>query len=233
MGQEKFNYKKKYPKKEKSFRIKLFAFICFLIILGLIFMNPFYNSKGITGNVINSLNENKSIDFRTSFLISELELSGRYEEIIISIKRDSLINLKDQEIELNKFENEIILKDFEGIIEIKEDTIKKLDGKASEIKINNIPLISKKIKKLEFSIIENSTYNFLEIKEKIFLKDFSFNASGRIDFKEDSLNLNSEKITFANYFGNLKIENKKLILHGLTENIKIQGKSRKIIFSKD
>lgn len=233
MEYEKYNHNDNfYHRKERSFfGRKSFIFFSFLFVLGIIFITAFYGGGGITGNVVNSLNQNNSIDLKASLSVPEVKLNGEYKEIILSIKKGSFVNLDNKKISLDEVENKLIIKNFDGNIEINENKIKRLEGKVSEIKINNLPINLQKGGRLKFSISPDANYNSFEINEDVHLKDVSFITSGRIDFVGDSLNLNSEKIRFTNYLGSLKIWNKKLILQGVVEDLKIEGESRKIILS--
>jgi hypothetical protein len=227
MEYEKYNYKKK----KKFFGRKILIFFSFLIVLGIIFITSFYKGGSITGNAIESLNQNNSINIKASLLVPEVNLKGDYEEITLSVKEGYFVNLDKKRISLDRFENKLVIKNFEGNIEINENNINKLEGKISEIEINNIPINSQSGGKLKFSISPGAVYNSFEISEGVYLGDVSFTTSGRIEFEGNSLKLTSEKIRFINYLGSLKIEDKKMILQGIVKSLKVDSESRKITLS--
>jgi len=209
---------------------KLFIFLSFLFVLGIIFFTSFYKG-GIAGNIIGPLNQSNLMEIKAFLSVPEVVLEGEYGEIVLSLKKDSFIYLDDKKIDLDQFENKIIIRDFKGNIEVNEINISRLEGKISEIKINNFPIYSQEDKKLKFSLSPGAIHNSFEIKNDALLRDISFVTTGRVSFGGDSLNLNSEKIRFINYLGDLKIEDKKLILQGNIETLKIDSESRKITFS--
>jgi hypothetical protein len=234
MGYEKYSYKDSFYHKNKTHFLgkKFLIFISFLFVFGIVFVTTFYEGFNLTGNFVDLVDINNSFEFKSYLSIQELILDDEYEEITIYLSKGSFINLDNKEISLDEIENEIILKDFKGKIKISESNLNYLNGKIAEVIVNNIPMISSKGGKIKIELFPDSEYSFFEIKEKIYLKKISFITSGNINFGTDSLNLNSEKITFENYLGSLMIENKKLILEGFVENLKIEGNNRKLILSK-
>jgi hypothetical protein len=230
---DKYNKKHYYGDgyKKKRFGKKTFIFLVFSFVLVTILFSAFYGNGGITGNVIGSINQNNSIEIKTSFSVPEVSLDDEYKEIVLTLNKGGVINLDDKKITLEENENQVILKNFKGEIKIDENNIKYFKGKISEIKINNLPVI-KESGKLKISLSQNSKYSFFQIEEGVYLKNVFFITSGNINVGEDSLNLNSEKVEIKNYFGSLTLENKKLIFNGLVESINIEGGSRKVTLSK-
>ena len=233
MDFDKYNKKHYYGDgyKKKRFGKKTFIFLVFSFVLVTILFSAFYGNGGITGNVIGSINQNNSIEIKTSFSVPEVSLDDEYKEIVLTLNKGGVINLDDKKITLEENENQVILKNFKGEIKIDENNIKYFKGKISEIKINNLPVI-KESGKLKISLSQNSKYSFFQIEEGVYLKNVFFITSGNINVGEDSLNLNSEKVEIKNYFGSLTLENKKLIFNGLVESINIEGGSRKVTLSK-
>lgn len=229
-------YHKEYygNKKLKRKFLKLFLGIFLIFSVGLLL---FYNSLGITGKIISSVNpynnnDNNSISIKTSITIPELSLDDSYKEVILNLNKGGIINLDNKKITLEEIENKVILKDFNGEIVLDENSIKQLKGKISEIRINNLPINLKDVGKLKISLSQDSKYSSFKIEENVQLRNLLFTSSGNILVRGDSLNLNSEDVKIKNYFGSLTIENKTLILEGLVESLNLEGDFRKISLSR-
>lgn len=218
--------------KKRRFGKKTFIFLAFSFVIVAVLFSAFYGNRGITGNVIGSINHNNSIEIKTSFSVPEVSLKDEYEEVIIYLSKGNVIKADNKKITLEEMENKIILNDLNGEIKINENNIKELTGKVSKITINNLPINLQGSGKIKISLSENSKYSFFQIDEGVYLKNVFFTTSGTVDIGGDLINLNSEKIEIKNYFGSLTIKDKKLILEGLVENLNIEGNSRKLSLSK-
>jgi hypothetical protein len=231
MEYNKYNFDKNNYYKKHRFGKKTFFFLSFLLVVGIVLFSTFY-SGSITGKTISSLNQTNLLNIQTSFSFPEINLKGEYTEVIFSVDKNTIISLDNKQVSLTEPNNQIILKNFKGNVDLNENYIEKLDGRASEIIINNVPINLKSGKKIYFVLSPNSNYDSLEIKEEVYLKDFSFETTGSINFGSDYLNLNSENVQFKNYIGSFKIQDKKLILQGFVESLKIEGDLRKISLSR-
>jgi hypothetical protein len=228
-------YNKEYYSEERNkrkFGKKTFIFLVFLFVLVIILFSAFYSMGGITGNTIDSINNNNSVQIKTSFSVPEINLNGDYTEVTLFLNRGTIIKMDNKKINLEEDENKIILKNFKGEININEDYLTKINGKVDEIKINNLPLTLQERGKIKVSISENSRYSFFEIEKGVYLKNIFFTTSGTLNFEEDILNLNSEKVEIKNYLGKLTIKDKKLILEGFVESLNLESSSRKLSLSK-
>lgn len=223
-----------YRHRRRSHR-KFFFFLFFLLVLGVILFSAFNDGGlGIVGNVVSSSpNTDNSMNVQTSLSVPHVVLKGTYEEVILSLDGGQFVYMDNKRISLDGSENRIILKDFKGDIDLDENQINKFSGKISEIRINGVPIHLQGEGTLKFSIPSNSSYSFFEIKEGVSLKEVFFVASGEVFFEDDSLSLNSEMIKFENYFGGLKIEERRLVFNGMASKISIEGTSRKITLSKN
>jgi hypothetical protein len=231
MASERYNYQNNY-KREHLFGGKSFIFFSFLIVLAIIFVTAFYKGDGITGNIIGSMDQNNSVEFKSSLSVPEVSLDDEYEEIVLLLDKGSFVNLDNKKIALDNLENRIVIKNFKGDIKINGASINEFKGKALEVTINGLPIRSQDEKKLKFSISSGTAHKLFEINKGVRLREVSFTTSGNVIFGKDSLILNNEKITLKNYFGSLVIENKKLIFVGFAESLKIEGDSRKLVLSK-
>lgn len=223
-------HKEYYGNKKVTKKRLVVGIVGGLLLISFLFI--FLKGGIITGNTINAMNQSNAIEIKTSFYIPELTLEDEYKKIELSLDRGTIIKLDNKKITLEDIKNKIILKDFEGKIKINEDKIKELNGEVSEIRINNLPINLEENGKLKVSLYKGSGYSFLKIKEDVNLKELFFKTSGTIKVGGDSLNLNSEEIQIKNYIGELKIENRKLILEGLVEEINIDSSSRSLSLSK-
>lgn len=228
MAYEKYNGGDFYHHGRKSSKVKWFIFLCFLGILTVILLPLFYEDLKLTGNSIDKLDKEKTIKISSSLTFPEIILDGSYEEIILSIKQGSFVNFDGKKILLDETNNIIILEGFEGFIELNENEIKRLDGRVSDVKINNMFIDSEDKSRSKFSISKDSEYNLFKIDKDVYLKDIHFLSSGSVSFNGDSLKINSEKIRFLNYLGSLRAEKGRLYLEGITEEISIEGDLRKI-----
>lgn len=231
MKKEYSNYHKEYYGNKQDFKKKfLIGLLVVFLVASFVFL--FYNNSGLTGRAVEKINYNNSIEIVTSFSIPEVDLDGAYEEIVLYLDGGAVLKIDNKKINLEENENEIILKNFKGEINLNEDYLTKLTGKVSEIKINNLPLTLQEEGKIKISLSENSRYSFFEIDKGVYLNKVFFTTSGSLLFGGDLLNLNSEKIELKNYFGKLTIKDKKLILDGFIESLNIEGSSRKLSLSK-
>jgi hypothetical protein len=233
MGLEKYNHEiveKNYKRKKRN--KALFVFLLFSVVVGIIFFSSFYNGGIITGNSVKKILTNDSMQISTSLSVPEVFLKDSFEEVFISAGQEGLVYIDDKKISLKEIQNNLSLKDFSGSIKLNGEHINLLEGKISEIKINNVSINLQGEGRIKLVFNENTPYEIFEIKEGVFLEKVFFVSSGEINFEEDSINLKSEKVSFENYFGGLKVKDKKLILNGFAEKITIDGDSRKIVLSK-
>jgi hypothetical protein len=222
-----------YRHRKRTHR-RVFFFLFFLSVLGAILFSAFSEGGWIVGNVVSSSqNIEDSMNIRTSLSVPHVVLKGIYEEVVLSLDGGQFVYMDNKRIPLEGSENKIILKNFKGDINLDENQINSFSGKVSELRINGVSINLEGDGSLKFSIPSNSSYTFFEIKEGVSLKEVFFVASGEVFFEDDSLNLNSEMIKFENYFGGLKIEDKRLVFDGIASRINIEGNSRKIILSKN
>jgi len=85
-----------YNSKHLRFGKKALLFVSFVSVLGVILVGAFYKDFGITGNVIDSLNETSTLAIDASLSVPELILNGEYEEVILSVGKDSFIYLDNK-----------------------------------------------------------------------------------------------------------------------------------------
>lgn len=233
MGLERYHRENLNYRHKRRVHRRFFFFFLFLIVLGVIFFTTFSDGGSIVGNVIgtNVQSAENLMKISSSLSIPDVSLKGNYEEISISLPEGQFAYMDNKRIPLEEPENKIILKDFKGNIDLSEDLIRAFSGKVSELRINGVPIHLEGEGTLKFSISSNSSYNSFILSEGINLKEVFFISSGEVYLEEDTLKLNSEKITLENYLGGLKIENKKINFDGFVGRVIVEGSSRKIILS--
>jgi len=221
------NYPEKRHKSHKKFALKLFIFGIFLITLFLLIYTSF-SGLSLTGNIIKEDYLNNSILISADLTVPVLSLNGEFEKIIIKGYSDSFFYVGDKKFPLsNSKENYIVLTDYEGEISFDEKTLSKLKGKAMEVSINGLPMVSKSDKKMKIYFDTNFNYHSLEIPEKAFIKKLSYETSGVIILdKKSTINLDDENLVIEKFYGSLKIENKHFKIKGYVENLDIKGRQQ-------
>lgn len=229
MGFENYNYNgnNHYSPKRKSSKLTIFVVVLFLSVVGVIYFTTFSDGFSFTGRVVGSQNSTSDIVISSALSVPELNLKGSYNELVLSLSPDSFIYLDNKKVGSN-FSNELILRDFNGIVNIQGGKGVQIEGKISEIVLNGIPITSNTNSKMKLSLSPNSHYNSIEIKEGFYFKELIYIASGEIYYGEDFIKLNSEKVDLTNYIGSLKIEDDLIFFDGTVESLSVTGDSRKI-----
>ncbi len=211
---------------------EIFFFVFFTFVIGIILLSSFYGESFLTGKVIGKISQEELIDFQALLSVPDLSLEGNYDEVMVTLGMGQDIYIDNKRISLTEFENKIIFFNFNGKINLNKSGVLNLEGKSSEIKINNIPINSRKNRSLKVSIPQNPPYKSFEIKEEVYIKEIDFESSGKLNLDKDTLNLNSERIKIKNYQGSLKLENSRMNLNGKVEMVEIHGNFSKISLSK-
>ena len=235
-----FEYYGHSYKKKKTFNKKTIVFFGFLIVISIIIFTTLYSNNSLIGNVIlgnaiSSTNQNNSIIISSELTIPNLSFKGEYSEIKILSDSETTIYLGEKSFILDELkENKIILKEFSGTIKIEKDGIL-LDGKASEVNLNNLPIKERNNKKIKINGDSKIPYNLIEFKESLFLKEIDYVSSGILFIGEknpDKIILDEDSLIISNYFGKLKIYDDTLFLKGSAKDIKIMGDMKTISISK-
>ncbi|MBU2612107.1 MAG: hypothetical protein KKB62_00100 [Nanoarchaeota archaeon] len=230
MKKEQSQYQKEYYGGTRS-KKKYFIFLAVLLILGLVAIIIFLGDFNFTGNIVDSLGPNNTFEVKASLSVPEINLDGYYEEIIFSFGQSSLY-VDNKRVPLEGLDNKIVLRSFNGFFSFKEGDILKLDGKASEITINSVPISSDEGTKIKVLMTPGANYKSIEIKERAYLKSLDYISSGQISLGENLLKINSERVVFKNYLGSLSVIEGNLVLNGIVESIRVEGDSRKVFFER-
>jgi hypothetical protein len=220
-------------RRRKNFLFTKSAFVLlFIFIFGLLLLTTVYRSVAfpflgsLTGRVVGifSSPSDTSNYFPVSMnlTIPELNLKGDYERIILSVTSNTPLILGNSEFDLKKEGfTQIILEGFSGEINLDENGINLVDGKAVKVTVNGISFSNKNGKPI--SILTNSflNYEFVEFREEIRFKKLSYVASGNIYWGDNNLlRLNSEDFEIINFFGSIILRNKIINFEGVVENLK-------------
>ena len=245
MGLDKHNLKYYgHPyKTKKEINKKMLIFSAFLLVMSIIVFTTLYSNGPITGNVITgkaisetdiSDDSNKLIIIESELTIPSISFKGDYSEIKILSSSETTIYLGDQSLVLDDSkENQIILKEFSGKVQLGEDGIL-LDGKVLDVNLNGLPIKKRDDKKIEISSDSEIPYNSIEFKEDLFLKEINYLSSGVLfigEYNPDKIILKEDSLIISNYLGKLKINEGVLFLKGLSENIEISGDGKTMIIS--
>jgi len=210
---------------KKRYKLKLIIFGIFLIVLSLLIYTSFYGLP-LTGKIIGqSSDSNKSISVSADLTVPVLALEGNFEEIIIKGSSDAFFYVGDKKFPLSNINGSyIILTDYEGKISFNEKVISKLEGNAMKVSVNGLPMISKSNSKMKIYFDTDFNYDYLEIKEKAFIKKLDYKTSGTIILDEKTtINLNDEDLMIEKFYGNLKIEDKRFKVQGYLKSLSVEG----------
>lgn len=227
----KHNQQFHYNPKKRIFGVKTLIVLTFLVVLGVIIFTSLYGGINLTGHFTKAIDEESLIGIKASLSDPSINLKGEYEEIIFLIEKDSYLELDNQKIYFEESESKLVLRNFNGEIKIENERIMKLEGRTSEIVINNVP-ISSQGRKSKVNLLSESKFKLFEIKENVYFRSHSFETSGSVSFNEDLINLKSEKLYLENYLGGIKISEGNLVLEGGAQLIRIEGENRKLVLSK-
>ena len=225
-------------KTKKKINKKILIFLAFLLVMSIIVFTTLDNNGPITGMAISktdvSADSDKLIVIESELTIPSLSFKGDYPEIKILSSSETIIYLGDQSLVLGASkENQIILKEFSGRVQLGEDGIL-LDGKVLDVNLNGLPIKKRDDKKIEISSDSEIPYNSIEFKEDLFLKEINYLSSGVLfigEYNPDKIILKEDSLLISNYLGKLKINRGVLFLEGLSENIEISGDGKTMIIS--
>lgn len=224
-------HKNNYPERRKSLGKNFIIFLVFILIVGIILLTTFGDKISISGRAGGPINENESVSFSSELETPNIKLEGEYPEITIIGFEGSSLKVGGNEFFLEESENTIIITDFSGEINFNEESIYFLEGKASKIIINGLP-IEKKRKQIKISVEEGMYYHSILFKEKVYIKEINDRLSGKIYFGEEIMNLKDEYLKISDFFGRVYAESGETELEGTALKIGITGSDRKIEISK-
>ena len=230
MKKEQSQYQKEYYGREKG-RKKYLIFLAILFVLGLAGVIIYFGNFNFTGNIVDSLGVNNTLEIKASLLVPEVKLNGDYGEITFSFGQSSLY-LDNKRVPLDGLDNKIVLREFKGYFDFDGGDILRLDGKASEVIINSVPISSDDGVKIKVLINPGTNYKSIEIKEGAYIKNLDYLSSGQIFLGENLLKINYERVILKNYLGSLKVFDGNFILDGIVESVRIEGDSRKVFFER-
>ena len=215
---------------------KLIIFLIFLGILVLLVVTSFYSDFSLTGSltkkIVDEVKPNSTIKFSADLTIPNLKINGNFQNVELKGNSDSFMYVDSGKFQLNSKNNYIILENYTGDISFNSEEILILNGKASKVFVNGIP-IEPKTKSTLKTEIENFDYGSLIVENEVVIDKIKYISSGNIVLNggKNVFNIENEEISFEDFMGDLRIENEKFSLNGYVKNLDIKGESGISVFS--
>lgn len=200
--------------KEKKHHLWIIMIMIFASILFFLIYTSFYNpnlTNRITGNVIRGSTTNL-IEIDATLSSPEiLSVKGDIEKIDLRSQKGNLVVGKES-FDLNKAS--IVIDNFSGEISFNKNDITKLNGKASKVFIEGIPITSSSAIKIYFE--EESEYSYLKLNN-FYLNSLSYKTSGIVKLNNEkvTINLEDEIFKIEKFQGDLEIRGDEFKLRGL------------------
>jgi len=206
-----------HRQKKSKHHIWMTLILIFAGILGFLVYTSFYNPDlgfSLTGNVIQENFDETGIKISTHVEPpEEMTIKTEIEKLEIKIQETGSLTIGKENFELKKAS--LILDNFNGKISFNKDEIIELDGKASKVFVDGIPISNKD--KLEINI-QNSKYSFLKLNN-FYLDSLSYITSGRIKLNNEKaiINIDNEEFKIKKFRGTLEINSQELRLNGYAD----------------
>ncbi len=202
------------PRERKQHTLLILSAV-FVGILFFLIYTSFYNpgfKKSITGNIIKGSSSGGTIEIEATLLSpDELEIDGDVGKIELRIFGGNFFVGRER-FELGKAS--IIIDDFEGEISFNGDNVSRLDGQASKVFVEGIPITSESDMKVYFN--EGFKYNFLKLND-FYLDSLSYQTSGivKLNGGKVMVDLDDEEFRIKKFQGDLSLKKDKVKLNGV------------------
>lgn len=210
------------PKRSKRL---IFLSGLFLFVLAVIIYSSFFADLSIIGHSISEGETQENIPILAELnsvplITFNIELSS----ISLSNLEGEFFYVGDQRFSMNNT-NKIFIANYKGKTTFNDSLITKLDGKASHVFVNNIPIFPSSGDDIKVYIEEPITYSSLEILEGYSKKKIQYTTSGKVLFgaQKSLVNLDKDYISIEEFIGKLKVINKRLFLEGNSQKLDISG----------
>lgn len=221
---------KEYSQKNKKRKYSplFIIFMAFILVLGFLFYTSFYNpslGEKITGNVVRDkdITQENSVEIKAKLGVPEkFSIDSKISKLSLAINKPSDIFIGNQKVELDK-KSSVIIDSFDGKLEITSVNVVNIDGMASRIFIDGIPIAQSSGSDMKVKF-ENLEYNYLEIND-FFLDSLSYQTSGKININQEKIiiNLNNENFELKDFKGDLKISGGSLSLSGFLDKSNLKN----------
>jgi len=198
--------------------------VIFLLILALLFYQPFLDITNLTGNVINDNQNITGIDISGSLTIPELFLKGDLGEIEFR-GNTGFLYVEDQKMPLSNFGfDKIVIRGFQGKIELNKSNILVLKGKATQVFLNGNSVMSER-DNIDVYLEPSFKLNYFKTDKKIFIKNLEYTTSGALTLGQQKLilNLDNENIDMDSLVTTVRIETDAFHIDGKVKSLEITG----------
>ena len=234
MSIEYFGDERAQKSKRRTKKIMIFVVMIFMGILGFIIFSSFSDNINLTGGFLtgdtissstlgDSLN---GIKINTEIEVPNISVNGKFSNVEMSGKSESLFKVGSQTLSLNDLNNNFIsIANFDGGISFDKKEINSLIGKVSEVTMNGATITPSKQTTISFNKPFN--YNSLKISNTVSIGKISYPTSGTIFLNDgkESFTLDNETLMLKNFRGNVSVNNGKFIMNGYIDEISIIGKT--------
>ena len=196
---------------------RIFLFIAFLALMLLLLAYPFRDKINFTGWTVFGETKHEGFNVSTELTVSPIYLSGDYSKISLFGLNGKNIQINGKDFQLNEGSNDLILEDFSGKLRIDKDLVYLVEGKAAKVQLNELKISDDRRTRIYFS--ENSSYSALEVDSNVYLNEIKEVSSGRIYLGENTFVLKENYLELENFFGKIKIKDKKLFATGIVSSL--------------
>lgn len=212
----------------KKHKYKLIVFGIFASLLVILLFTSLGNFS-FTGSIINSGPDvNNSLLISADLTIPTLSFDGEFKEIKLEGGSDSFLYVGNQKFSLANSENNyIILTNYKGEISFDKKVISQLNGKATEVSVNGVPISSKSDGMIKIYFDTTFDYNILGLKEGAFIKKLEYSTSGSLRLDEKTtIDLNNDTLKIERFYGDVQIENNRFKIQGYLQGLDVKGEQQ-------
>jgi len=214
----------------KSNNLRWIMFSAFLAILVFLIITAFSDNFSFTGNLVNGIKQqsNSTIKFNAELTTPSMDAGGNFEKVEFQGNSESFFYVGNEKFQLNAKNNYIVMNNYTGAIAFDSQNIVKLNGKATKVFINGIPVEPKTNDILKVSLDKDFSYTSLSIENEIKISKLSYITTGeiRINGGKKIFTLDNEQISLKNFIGDVSAENNKFKMSGLIEKLDIAGETK-------
>ena len=214
----------------KSNNTRWVIFSVFLAILVFLIITAFSDKFSFSGNFVNDIKQqsNSTIKFNAELTIPSIDAKGNFEKIEFQGNSESFFYVENEKFQLNAKNNYIVMNNYTGEIAFDSKNILKLNGRATKVFVNGIPVEPKTSGVLKVSLDKDFSYTLLNIEKEISIGKLSYISSGKISINDGKniFNLDSEQVSLKNFVGDVNAEDNKFKMSGFVEKLDIAGEAK-------
>lgn len=204
---------------------KLFIVLIFLAIALYIAYIAFFPNASLTGKAIDNLEED-GVHITSNLTAPELVLDGEFDKVEIKGGGNAILYVGGGRFDLGGLQADITLMNYDGKLNFDSRNILQLNGKATRVLINDLPISPQSGDTMKVFINENLGHNFIKITD-VHVKEITYQTSGLISVNRGKavINVDNEEVSIGNFVGDLTVENNKLGLDGYLAKLDVAGES--------